>query len=215
MRGRSNNSTGNNNVSRKGGGSRNQSFDSNGPDVKVRGNAQQVVEKYLTLARDASVAGDRITAESYYQFAEHYYRVMNANAANEQQRQQQNAGQQSDGDSTSDNSPAENSVPESRIERTSDAPEGAESSETTETIETIEIAETANSTDSIETAGAVEAIAETSPPTGEGNGRGRRRNSRGAGRSKSAEKDPAEQPQPEVAAADEPATEDAGEGANV
>ena len=195
MRGRSNNSTGNNNASRKGGGSRNQSFDSNGPDVKVRGNAQQVVEKYLTLARDASVAGDRITAESYYQFAEHYYRVMNANAANEQQRQQQNAGQQSDG-----HSPAENSVLESRIERTSDAPEGAEFSETTETIET---------------AGAVEAIAETSPSPGEGNGRGRRRNSRGTGRSKSAEKDPAEQPQPEVAVADEPAEEDAGEGANV
>ncbi|MGB0631640.1 MAG: DUF4167 domain-containing protein [Alphaproteobacteria bacterium] len=79
MRGRGN--------GRKGGNPRNQSFESNGPDVKVRGNAQQVVEKYLTLARDASSAGDRINAESYYQFAEHYYRVMNA--ANEQQRQQQ------------------------------------------------------------------------------------------------------------------------------
>ena len=61
-----------------------QSFDSNGPDVKVRGNAQQVVEKYLLLARDASSAGDRITAESYYQHAEHYFRILNAtNAANE------------------------------------------------------------------------------------------------------------------------------------
>ena len=79
MRGRGN--------GRKGGNPRNQSFESNGPDVKVRGNAQQVVEKYLTLARDASSAGDRINAESYYQFAEHYYRLMNA--ANEQQRQQQ------------------------------------------------------------------------------------------------------------------------------
>ncbi|MEE2997316.1 MAG: DUF4167 domain-containing protein [Pseudomonadota bacterium] len=79
MRGRGN--------GRKGGNPRNQSFESNGADVKVRGNAQQVVEKYLTLARDASSAGDRISAESYYQFAEHYYRVMNA--ANEQQRQQQ------------------------------------------------------------------------------------------------------------------------------
>ena len=78
MRGRGN--------GRKGGNSRNQSFESNGPEVKVRGNAQQVVEKYLTLARDASSTGDRINAESYFQFAEHYYRVMNANAANEQQR---------------------------------------------------------------------------------------------------------------------------------
>ena len=84
MRGRGN--------GRKGGNPRNQSFESNGPDVKVRGNAQQVVEKYLTLARDASSAGDRINAESYYQFAEHYYRVMNA--ANEQQRQQQQQQQQ-------------------------------------------------------------------------------------------------------------------------
>ena len=84
MRGRNNN-----NNARKGGGSRNQSYESNGPDVKVRGNVQQVVEKYLTLARDATLSGDRIDAESYYQFAEHYYRIMNANVANEQQRQQQ------------------------------------------------------------------------------------------------------------------------------
>ncbi len=76
VRGRSNN--------RKHGNPRNQSYDSNGPDVKVRGNAQQVVEKYLMLARDASSAGDRITAESYYQHAEHYYRILNAAVANEQ-----------------------------------------------------------------------------------------------------------------------------------
>lgn len=58
---------------------RSQNFESNGPEVKVRGNAQQVVEKYLQLARDASSAGDRVTAESYLQYAEHYYRVMSAN----------------------------------------------------------------------------------------------------------------------------------------
>lgn len=58
---------------------RSNTFESNGPEVKVRGNAQQVVEKYLALARDATSAGDRITAESYFQHAEHYYRVMTAN----------------------------------------------------------------------------------------------------------------------------------------
>ena len=100
MRGRSNN---NNNNARKGGGSRNQSYESNGPDVKVRGNAAQVVEKYLTLARDATLSGDRIDAESYYQFAEHYYRIMNANAANEQQRQQQNAPNDQQGGDNSQN----------------------------------------------------------------------------------------------------------------
>ncbi len=85
---------------RKSGNSRNQSFESNGPDVKVRGNAQQVVEKYLTLARDASSAGDRINAESYYQFAEHYYRVMTA--ANELQRQQQQKHSETDNENLSD-----------------------------------------------------------------------------------------------------------------
>ena len=84
---------------RKSGNSRNQSFESNGPDGKVRGNAQQVVEKYLTLARDASSAGDRINAESYYQFAEHYYRVMTA--ANELQRQQQK-NSETDNENSSD-----------------------------------------------------------------------------------------------------------------
>src|SRR5437762_10338386 len=56
-----------------------QTFDSNGPDVRVRGNAYQVFEKYLALARDAASAGDRIAAENYYQHAEHYYRIINAN----------------------------------------------------------------------------------------------------------------------------------------
>jgi hypothetical protein len=54
------------------------SFDSNGPDVRIRGNAYQVHEKYVALARDASVAGDRVLVESYYQHAEHYYRIINA-----------------------------------------------------------------------------------------------------------------------------------------
>jgi len=53
-----------------------QTFDSNGPDVRIRGNAHQVYEKYLGLARDAMTGGDRVLAESYYQFAEHYYRII-------------------------------------------------------------------------------------------------------------------------------------------
>jgi len=69
-------SRGRNNGPRKSGGgfSRNQVFDSNGPDVKVRGNVSQVLEKYLSLAQDATSAGDRIAAEGYYQYAEHYQR---------------------------------------------------------------------------------------------------------------------------------------------
>jgi len=56
---------------------RSQTFDSHGPDVRVRGNAMQVYEKYVNLARDAAASGDRIAAESYQQYAEHYYRIIN------------------------------------------------------------------------------------------------------------------------------------------
>jgi hypothetical protein len=58
---------------------RNQTFDSNGPNVKIRGNAYQVFERYIALAREAASSGDRIAAENLYQHAEHYYRIMNAN----------------------------------------------------------------------------------------------------------------------------------------
>ena len=55
-----------------------QTFDSSGPNVKIRGNAYQVFERYVALAREAAAAGDRIAAENYYQHAEHYFRLMNA-----------------------------------------------------------------------------------------------------------------------------------------
>ena len=64
---------------------RNQTYDSNGPDVRVRGNAHQVLEKYLALARDASSQGDRIAAENYYQHAEHYFRMINSQNQNQNQ----------------------------------------------------------------------------------------------------------------------------------
>ena len=54
---------------------RNQVFDSNGPEVRVRGNAHQVFDKYSALAREASATGNHVQAEAYYQFAEHYLRI--------------------------------------------------------------------------------------------------------------------------------------------
>jgi len=63
-----------------GGQSRTHTFDSNGPDGRVRGNARQVYEKYLTLARDATSVGDRIAAEVYHQYAEHYFRILSDSA---------------------------------------------------------------------------------------------------------------------------------------
>jgi hypothetical protein len=68
---------------------RSQTFDSSGPDVRIRGNAYQVLEKYLAMARDASAAGDRIAAENFYQHAEHYYRVISASGEHQRQQQQQ------------------------------------------------------------------------------------------------------------------------------
>jgi hypothetical protein len=62
---------------RRGNGpSRNQTFDSNGPSVRIRGSAHQVMEKYLMLARDAAGQGDRVLAENYLQHAEHYFRII-------------------------------------------------------------------------------------------------------------------------------------------
>jgi hypothetical protein len=57
---------------------RNHVFDSSGPEMRVRGTAQQLYEKYQQLARDASSNGDRVTGEAYYQHAEHYFRIISA-----------------------------------------------------------------------------------------------------------------------------------------
>jgi len=75
MRGRNNN---NNNNNRKGPNPLTRNYESNGPDVKIRGSAQQIAEKYATLARDAQSAGDRVMAENYLQHAEHYNRIIAA-----------------------------------------------------------------------------------------------------------------------------------------
>ena len=61
-------------------------YESNGPDVKIRGTASHIAEKYIQLARDAQGSGDPIAAENYYQHAEHYFRLIAA--AQEQLRQQ-------------------------------------------------------------------------------------------------------------------------------
>ncbi len=54
-------------------------FDSGGGEMRIRGNAWQVHERYLNMARDAAAAGDRIAAENFFQHADHYYRMINAN----------------------------------------------------------------------------------------------------------------------------------------
>ena len=84
---RGNNSGGHNHVP-----NRNTSYESNGPDVKLRGNAQQLHEKYMALAHDAATSGERISAEAYTQFADHYFRLHQAAVGvAESKRQQDNA----------------------------------------------------------------------------------------------------------------------------
>ena len=73
-------------------------FDSSGPDLRIRGTAQQLFEKYLQLGRDATGSGDRVMAESYFQYAEHYFRILNAiNQASQQNAQPQHQGHQPNG----------------------------------------------------------------------------------------------------------------------
>ena len=90
-----------------GGHSRPNNFDSSGPEGRVRGNAHQVYERYIAMARDAVSASDRVAAETYYQYAEHYFRVLNASTDPQQNGQaqpdrqggdnRQNDGRQNDG----------------------------------------------------------------------------------------------------------------------
>src|SRR5271169_4244710 len=84
---------------RKGGGHHqnplSRMYESNGQDVKIRGTASHIAEKYLQLARDAQSSGDSIACENYYQHAEHYFRLIAA--AQEQFRQTQPYFQQQPG----------------------------------------------------------------------------------------------------------------------
>jgi hypothetical protein len=75
------------NPGRKGPNPLTRSYESNGPDIKIRGTAQHVAEKYLQLARDAQSSGDHVMAESYLQHAEHYFRIIAAAQLAQQQAQ--------------------------------------------------------------------------------------------------------------------------------
>src|ERR1022692_2570838 len=90
MRNRNNNNNNNSNrndSNRRGQNPMTRVFESNGPDIKIRGTASHVAEKYVQLARDARSSGDPVAAENYYQHAEHYFRLIAA--AQEQFRQNQ------------------------------------------------------------------------------------------------------------------------------
>ena len=87
----------------------NRVFDSAGPEGKVRGTPQQIIEKYQTLARDAQLAGDRVATENFLQHSEHYTRMLN-----DAQRQMdaQNAARQEQQDRTRNAQPGEGDQPQ-------------------------------------------------------------------------------------------------------
>ena len=127
-RNRNNNNRNNNNP--------NRSLDSNGPDVKVRGNASTIYEKYTQLARDAQLGGSRVKAENLLQHAEHYLRLMNAQEAEkkarDEEREAQQAarraqnGQEEDGDDNQNRRPRRNERRPKHVQSTDDPSEASE-----------------------------------------------------------------------------------------
>ncbi|KGJ15350.1 DUF4167 domain-containing protein, partial [Paracoccus sanguinis] len=80
----------------------NRVFDSSGPEGKVRGTPQQIIEKYLALARDAQLSGDRVAEQSFFQHAEHYTRMLGEAQREQAERQAQFGGGQQGGPSGED-----------------------------------------------------------------------------------------------------------------
>jgi hypothetical protein len=108
MRGRNNSGGGGggHNNNRRGQNPMTRVYESNGPDIKIRGTASHVAEKYVQLARDARSSGDPIAAENYYQHAEHYFRLIAA--AQEQFRQNQPQPQPRSDDASEESGDDEN-----------------------------------------------------------------------------------------------------------
>jgi hypothetical protein len=96
---------GRNSVRRSNNNAPNRNYESNGPEVKIRGTAAHLAEKYTALAQDASVSGDRIAAENYLQHAEHYNRIVAVIAEQAVERQ---AAEQERRDRNNRNRPREN-----------------------------------------------------------------------------------------------------------
>ena len=89
-----------------------RNYESNGPEVKIRGNASHIAEKYSALARDALASGDTVTAENYLQHAEHYHRIIMAAQA----QNPATAAQPADGANGAGNSRSQPDAPQEEAE---------------------------------------------------------------------------------------------------
>lgn len=165
-------------------------FESNGPEVKVRGTPQQVQEKYLALARDAQSSGDRVQAEAYFQHAEHYLRIMTDDEDRERGGRDQHAG---DGNGHAD----EEQAPSRGRGRGRGGNDRGESASGGESASADESASGGDSTSGGDDASA----SRGGDGGGNGGGRGRGRG-RGRRQAKSQDEgaaaDPASQPQPDI-----------------
>lgn len=106
-----------------------RNFESNGPDVKIRGNAAHIAEKYVQLARDAQASGDNVMSENYLQHAEHYFRILSAAQAQANPQQPRMDQQPSSGDDDEDYEgeadTAQRSQPQSETAEAGQQPEAA------------------------------------------------------------------------------------------
>jgi len=100
-----------------------RSYESNGPDVKVRGNPATIAEKYVQLARDAQASGDSVMAENYFQHAEHYFRIISAAQAQSQARQEERERAQAE---RQEQNPGENQQADADAAKADDASDAAE-----------------------------------------------------------------------------------------
>ena len=94
MRSSKSRSRGKGNRSRSPSNNINRVFDSSGPEGKVRGTPQQIIDKYSQLSRDASLGNDRVAAENFQQHAEHYARLLSEAQRDADAKRQQNQGNQ-------------------------------------------------------------------------------------------------------------------------
>ena len=86
----------------------NRVFDSAGPEGKVRGTPQQIIEKYMTFFRDSQLSGDRIAAENFQQHAEHYIRLLSEALREQHEKKEQNELQSASRKSEKSENPPEN-----------------------------------------------------------------------------------------------------------
>lgn len=187
----------NNNGGRKHGNPLSRNYESNGPDVKVRGNAAHIAEKYLQLARDAQSSGDSVMAENYLQHAEHYFRILSA--AQPQPYREGGFNQQADEDDFDDDfapvndrfaspeprqpNPPPQPMPPQQAPQQQDQPSAVDS----ETVVLVPVEVQADGADG-----------DAPAPDAEPRRRERRPRRRSRGQSADGSADPANAPQPEV-----------------